>query len=145
MHMDAIGIQLQHSKAVDAKAIATCEGELLRSEDDDVLRDSDPDLSSSDDNRSLTEDGQGHSSTRKYNAWLPLDEQRLLAYKKEGKSWNWIFLKFPGRTQGAVRTSWHMIQARLPEWHGSENDEEGADVAGGAKPDRRRGRPLKKK
>jgi hypothetical protein len=57
MHMDAIGIQLQHSKAVDAKAIATCEGELLRSEDDDVLRDSDPDLSSSDDNRSLTEDG----------------------------------------------------------------------------------------
>jgi hypothetical protein len=147
IHRDAIGIQLQlqHGKAVDARATALCKGELSCSEDDDVLNDSDPDLSSSsDDDGSSTEDEQGRSSTRKHSMWLPLDEQRLLAYKKEGKSWSWIFRKFPGRTQGAVRTRWHMVQARLPEWHGNENDEEEADVASKAKPNRRRGRPPKK-
>jgi hypothetical protein len=30
----------------------------------------------------------------KHSAWLAVDEQRLLPYKKEGKSWSWIF---PGR------------------------------------------------
>jgi hypothetical protein len=113
MHRDATGIQLQHGKAVDASAIAPCKGELLCSEDDDVLSDSDPDLSSSDDDGSSTEDEQGHSSIRKHSAWLLLDEQRLLAYRKEGKSWSWIFRKFPGRTQGAVRTRWHLLRARV--------------------------------
>jgi hypothetical protein len=79
MHRDVTGIQLQHSKAVDARAIALCKGELLRTEDDDVLSNSDPDLSSSDDDRSSTEDEQGRSSIRKHSAWLPLNEQRLLA------------------------------------------------------------------
>jgi len=112
IHRDAISIQLQHGKAVDARAIASCKGELLHSEDDDVLSNSDPDLSGSDDDGSSTEDEQGRSSTRKHSVWLPLDEQRLLAYKKEGKSWSWIFRKFPGRTPGAVRTRRHMVRAR---------------------------------
>lgn len=144
MHRDATGIQLQHSKAVDARAIAPCKGELLRT--NDVLSDSDPGLSSSDDDGSSTKDEQGRSSIRKHSAWLPLDEQRLLAYRKEGgKSWSWIFRKFPSRTLGAVRTRCHIVQARLPEWHRNENDDEGADVADEAKPKRRRGRPPKKK
>jgi hypothetical protein len=39
----------------------------------------------------------GRSSTSKQSRWSDLDEQRLLAYKKEGKSWEWIFGQFPGR------------------------------------------------
>jgi hypothetical protein len=27
--------------------------------------------------------------------WEALDEQRLLAWRKEGKPWDWIFKKFP--------------------------------------------------
>jgi hypothetical protein len=123
IHRDAIGIQLQHSKVVDTRATTRCKGEPSCSEDIDILNDSDPDLSSSSgDDGSSAEDEQGRSSTRKHSVWLPLDEQRLLVYKKEGKSWSWIFRKFPGRTQGAVRTRWHMVQARLPECHGNEND-----------------------
>ena len=34
--------------------------------------------------------------------WEPVDEQHLLAYKKEDRSWEWIFKNFPGRTQAAV-------------------------------------------
>jgi hypothetical protein len=59
IHRDAKGIQLQHGKAVDTKAIAPCKGELLRSGDDDVLSDSDPDPSSSDDDGSSAEDERG--------------------------------------------------------------------------------------
>jgi hypothetical protein len=62
-----------------------------QNDDDSGLSDSDPDLSNSDDDESSPEDEQGRSSTRKHSAWLPLDEQRLLVYKKEGKSWSWIF------------------------------------------------------
>jgi hypothetical protein len=50
---------------------------------------------------------------RKNIPWGELDEQRLLAYKKEGKPWSWIFRKFPGRTPGAVRTRLNMVQARV--------------------------------
>jgi hypothetical protein len=32
--------------------------------------------------------------------WEPVDEQRLLAYKKEDKSWGWIFGKFPRQDSG---------------------------------------------
>ncbi|KAF4627383.1 hypothetical protein G7Y89_g10770 [Cudoniella acicularis] len=41
----------------------------------------------SDDNRRSSEDKQGYLSTRMNTLWLDLDEQRLLAYKKEDKSW----------------------------------------------------------
>jgi hypothetical protein len=58
-------------------------------------------------------DDDGCSSTGKHSRWSDLDEHRLLAYKKEDKSWDWIFGKFPGRTPAAVRTRWNMIRPRV--------------------------------
>jgi hypothetical protein len=146
---DATGIYLQHGNAINAKATALCKGKLSYSRDDDVLTDSDLDLSDgnsdSDDDKSSIEDEHQRSSARKHSVWLPLDEQRLLAYKKEGKPESWIFRKFLGRTLGAVRTRCHMVQARILERHGNKNDQEGADVASEAKPNRRRGQPPKGK
>ena len=55
----------------------------------------------------------GLSDKRKYSEWSPLDKQRLSAYKKEGKPWEWIFSKFPGRTAGAVRTRWSTMQPKV--------------------------------
>lgn len=72
---------------------------------------SDPDASSDDDG-CPTEDEQGRSSTRKNIPWDDIDEQRLVAYKKEDMSWNWIFQKFPTRTPAAVRTRWNMVRPR---------------------------------
>ena len=69
--------------------------------------------SSSDDDGCSSGDEQGRSSTSKHSRWDDIDEQRLLAYKKEDKSWEWIFKKFPGRTQAAVRTRWTMVQHRV--------------------------------
>ncbi|ELR09122.1 hypothetical protein VC83_04383 [Pseudogymnoascus destructans] len=60
-----------------------------------------------------SEDNVGRSDDRKYSEWSPLDKQRLSAYKKEGKTWEWIFSKFPGRTKGAVRTRWSTLQPRV--------------------------------
>jgi hypothetical protein len=51
------------------------------------LTDSDPDLSSDDDDRCSSKDKQG-LSTRMNIPWEAVDEQRLLAYKKEDKSWD---------------------------------------------------------
>lgn len=79
--------------------------------DNGSLSDSDPDPSSDDDGSS-GEDEQGHSRASKHRLWSELDVQRLLAYKKEGKSWEWIFAKFPGRTRPAVRTRWTMVRHR---------------------------------
>jgi hypothetical protein len=59
-----------------------------------------------------SEDKLGRSGTRMNIPWDPVDEQRLLAYKKEGKSWKWIFRKLPGRTQPAVRTRLTIVQSR---------------------------------
>jgi hypothetical protein len=74
------------------------------SDDDSGLSDSDPDLNNADDDECLSEDDQSHSSISRHSRWSGLDEQRLLAYKKEGKPWDWIFGKFPGRTRPAIRT-----------------------------------------
>ncbi|KFY78272.1 hypothetical protein V499_02527 [Pseudogymnoascus sp. VKM F-103] len=60
-----------------------------------------------------SEDNVGRSVDRKYSEWSPLDKQRLSAYKKEGKTWEWIFSKFPGRTKGAVRTRWSTMQPKV--------------------------------
>jgi hypothetical protein len=75
-------------------------------------RDSDPDVSSDDDGCSSEAEKQGGLSVRINIPWDPVDEQRLLAYKKEGKPWKWIFRQFPGRTQPAVRTRLNIVQAR---------------------------------
>ncbi|KAI9768925.1 MAG: hypothetical protein M1840_004521 [Geoglossum simile] len=103
---DATHILLQHGKAVDVEAF-TLHGDEPSSSDDDS------DLSPSSDNgRYSSEDELGHSRMSKHSRWSDLDEQRLLAYKKEGKSWDWIFGRFPGRTQPAIRTRWNMVRPR---------------------------------
>jgi hypothetical protein len=79
--------------------------------DESGLSDSDPELGS-DGGGCSSEDELCPSGTRINVPWDPIDEQRLLAYKKEGKSWKWIFRRFPGRTQPAVRTRLNMVQAR---------------------------------
>ncbi|KAF8846608.1 hypothetical protein BDZ45DRAFT_423262 [Acephala macrosclerotiorum] len=108
---DAPSTTLQHSKAVDAGALPSEGSEPSSSDNESGLSDSDPDLSSDDDAYS-SKRKQG-SSTRMNIPWEPVDEQRLLAYKKEDKSWDWIFKKFPGRTRAAVRTRWTMVQHRV--------------------------------
>jgi hypothetical protein len=75
------------------------------------LGDSDPDVGSDGDGCS-SEDELGCSGTRINIPWDPVDEQRLLAYKKEGKSWDWIFKKFLDRTRPAVCTRWTIVQRR---------------------------------
>jgi hypothetical protein len=112
VHDDAMRSQLRYGRAVDAAgAVAPRRSELSSSDDDGGLSDSDPE-SSSDDDGCSSGDEQGRSSTSKQGRWSKLDEQRLLAYKKEEKSWKWIFGKFPGRTRPAVRTRWNMIRPR---------------------------------
>ena len=80
--------------------------------DESEINDSDPDLDSDGDGCS-SEEELGRSGTRMNVPWEPLDEQRLLAYKKEGKPWEWIFKKFPGRTRPAVRTHWTIVQRKV--------------------------------
>jgi hypothetical protein len=63
------------------------------------LSDSDLELGSDcDSDGCSSEDELGRSGSRINVPWDPIDEQRLLAYKKEGKSWKWIFRQFLGRT-----------------------------------------------
>jgi len=110
-HINATRNRPQDGRAVDARALASRRSESSSSDDDSSLSDSDPE-SSSDDDGCLSDNKQEHSSTSKQSRWSDLDEQRLLAYKKEEKSWEWIFGKFPGRTRPAVRTRWNMIRPR---------------------------------
>jgi hypothetical protein len=102
---------LQHGGAVDTRTVTQQGSELASSNDDSGLSGSDSDPSSDDDGCS-DEDEQERSSTRKNIPWDAIDEQRLLAYRKEDKPWNWIFKKFSGRTPAAVRTRWNMIRPR---------------------------------
>jgi hypothetical protein len=92
--VDATRTRPQEGRAVDAGALASRRSEPSISDSE----------SSSDDDECSSEGEQGRSSTSKHNRWSDLDEQRLLAYKKEDKSWEWIFRKFPGRTRPAIRT-----------------------------------------
>jgi hypothetical protein len=109
---NAPSTMLQHGRAVDTGIVTQQGSEPASSDNDDGLSDSDPDPSSDDDGRS-SKDEQKRSSTKMNTPWSGLDEQRLLAYKKEGKPWSWIFGKFPLRTRPAVRTRWNMIRPRV--------------------------------
>ena len=111
-HVDVTRTRPQGGKAVDAEALASRKSKPSISDNDSGLSDSDSE-SSSDDDVCSSEDEQGRSSTSKHSRWSDLDEQRLLAYKKEGKPWEWIFGKFPGRTQPAIRTRWNMVRPRF--------------------------------
>jgi len=110
VHNNATRSQLRYGRTVDAAgAVAPRGSEPSISDYDGGLSDSDSD-SSSDDDRCSNKDEQARSSTRKNIPWGPIDEQRLLAYKKEDKSWNWIFRKFPGRTENAVLARWNIVR-----------------------------------
>jgi hypothetical protein len=110
-YVDTTRTRPQEGRAINARALALRSSELSSSDEDGShLNDSDPNLSS-DDEGSSTED-EPHPSTRMNIPWEKLDEQRLLAWKKEGKPWDWIFKKFPGRTQAAIRTRWTMLRPR---------------------------------
>lgn len=86
--------------AVDAGPLAS-RSEPSSSNDDGGLRDGDSESSSHDDECSR-EGEQGRSSASKHSRWSDLDEQHLLAYKKEDKSREWIFRKFPGGTRAGT-------------------------------------------
>jgi hypothetical protein len=99
---------IEEGRAGGPGAFAMRGSEPSSSDDDGSLTDSDPDLGS-DDNGCSSEDELSHPSTRTNISWKALDEQRLLAWKKEGKPWDWIFKKFPGRTKAAVRIRLTMV------------------------------------
>ena len=112
-HVDATRTRPKEGRAVDAGALALRGSEPSSSNDDGGLSDSDPELGSDGDRDGCSsEDELGCSGTKMNVPWDPIDEQRLLAYKKERKSWKWIFRQFPGRTQAAVRTRLTIVQAR---------------------------------
>jgi hypothetical protein len=111
-HVDPTRTGPQYGRAVNARALASRRCEPSSSNDDGGLSDSDPDVSSDDDGCSSEAEKQGGSSVRMNIPWDPVDEQRLVAWKKEGKPWDWIFKKFPGRTYPAIRTRWSMVRPR---------------------------------
>jgi hypothetical protein len=85
----------KHVKATHAQALASQRSEPSSSDNDGSLKNGDPHVSS-DDNGCPSEDEQCLSK-RLNDRWDPVDEQRLLAWRKESKSWKWIFRKFKGR------------------------------------------------
>jgi hypothetical protein len=85
---------------------------LSSKNNDGGLSDSDSDVSTDDDGCWSEAEKQGRLSVRMNIPWDPIDEQRLVAWKKEGKPWDWIFKKFPGRTHPAIRTRWSMVRPR---------------------------------
>jgi hypothetical protein len=111
-HVNATRTGPQHGRAVDARALESRRCEPSSSNDDGGLSDRDPDVSSDDDGCSSEAEKQGGLSVRMNIPWDPVDEQRLVAWKKEGKPWDWIFKKFPGRTHPAIRTRWSMVRPR---------------------------------
>jgi hypothetical protein len=112
IHGGATRIRSQHAINIDAKVLASQKSRPSIRDRDSPSSDSDSESSSGNDGYS-SEDEQGRSNTSKHSRWSDLDEQRLLAYKKEEKSWDWIFGKFKGRTPAAVRTRWTMVQHKV--------------------------------
>ncbi len=84
-HVDPTRTRPQEGRAVDAGALASRRSKPSISDDDGDLSDSDPDVSSDDNGCSSEAEKQGGSSARMNIPWDPVDEQRLVAWKKEGK------------------------------------------------------------
>ena len=106
-------VNLEHEgESGRARTFITRGSKPSSNDDNGSLTDSDPDLNR-DNNGCSSENELSRSTTRMNVPWDPIDEQRLLAYKKEDKSWDWIFGKFPGRTPAAVRTRWTIVQRRV--------------------------------
>ncbi|KAI9046430.1 hypothetical protein LZ554_009563 [Drepanopeziza brunnea f. sp. 'monogermtubi'] len=102
-HVDATRTKTRQGRAVDAGALAS-RSEPSSSDDDGGLSDSDPEFSS--------DDGK-FSSGSKHSRWDGIGEQRLLAYSKEGRPWDWIFKEFQSRTQAAIRTRLTMVRKKM--------------------------------
>jgi hypothetical protein len=67
-------------------------------------------LASDDDDDDYTSEGDDNTTVHRSNErWDPLDEKRLLTWRREGTSWKWIFQQFPSRTAAAIRTRHHML------------------------------------
>jgi hypothetical protein len=105
-------VEIRQCKGTDFGMMAPEKVGSSGSDEDNAsdINDGTPELSS-DEDRDLSKARQRYSSRRNHLAWSELDKQRLLAYKKEGKDWTWIFKRFPERTEAAVRTRWSMIQS----------------------------------
>jgi hypothetical protein len=69
---------------MDTDSLVLRESKLLISNNNSRLSNSDP-RSGRDNDLCSSEDEQGSLSTSKHSRWSGLNEQRLLAYKKEGK------------------------------------------------------------
>jgi hypothetical protein len=101
-HKGATRTRPQPGKAIPAQALVLQGSEPSCSDNDGGFSDSDPDFSS-DDDRCWSKYGQS-LSTRVNLPWDPVQEQRLLAWRKEGKPWKWIIDQFKGsRTEHAIR------------------------------------------
>lgn len=97
---------------MNAKPLTSRKCEPSISDDHSTSSESDSELSNNNNDEYLSEDEQGHLGTSKHSRWSELDEQRLLAWKKEDKAWDWIFSKFRHRTPAAVRTRWSIVQRK---------------------------------
>jgi len=71
--------------------------------------DSEGDQSSDDEDRYISDPDQNHKSVKKRRnrAWESLEEQRVLAWRKEGLSWEEMANKLVGRSKGAVYLRWY--------------------------------------
>ncbi|CZT41150.1 uncharacterized protein RSE6_00855 [Rhynchosporium secalis] len=97
-YVDAIRTWPPDSKDINTRPFISRWSEPSSGDDNKCeLSYSDPEVDG-DINGYLSEDELGNPSTRMNILWNPIDEQRLLAYKKESKSWKWIFRQFSGRT-----------------------------------------------
>ncbi|TVY13332.1 hypothetical protein LARI1_G008575 [Lachnellula arida] len=92
-HIDATRSRPEDGRAIDAGPFISRGSEGLSSDEDQSgLSDSDPEPGGDCDNDGCSsEDELGRLDLRMNVLWDPIDEQRLLVYKKEGKSWKWIF------------------------------------------------------
>jgi hypothetical protein len=102
----------QRARALCSLAADTKAGETAAEEEEEGVSDSGFDASDDGDGAGHA----GHRRTRRFlrggtrPPWKPLDEQRLLAWKRENKSWKWIFKQFPRRTEAAIRVRASMLQ-----------------------------------
>ncbi len=109
-----------YSFDLQKRARALCNGavkdaEVANATEDNHSRLLDGGRDSSSDGDNHEEDYDDHeyedsTTGRRNRRWEPLDEQRLLAWRKEKKPWKWIFEQFPDRMEGAIRLHCHMLQ-----------------------------------
>ncbi|KIW86579.1 uncharacterized protein Z519_12810 [Cladophialophora bantiana CBS 173.52] len=48
---------------------------------------------------------------RKRGRWEEEDDENLIAWRRLGKPWSWIYKKFPDRSEGAIKSRWYVVLA----------------------------------